>query len=89
MSEEKLLNIPIFQKYLQLDSVSGYVGRYRREALVGAVYRGGPADALVGTGQAEAEQPEEEYRTDETCHRDCHFVFLSLIHHHSPHIRIR
>ena len=74
---------------LQLDCVTGEVGRDLGEVLVGAVYRGGPADALVGTGQAEAEQPEEEYRTDETCHRDCHFVFQSLNHHHSPHIRIR
>ena len=85
MSEEKLLNIPIFQKYLQLDSVSGYVGRYRREALVGAVYRGGAAATFIRTaGSSLADQKEDQKNTSQAsseAHHDCcHFLSLTGLH---------
>ena len=85
MREEKLLNIPIFQKYLQLDSVSGYVGRYRREALVGAVYRGGAAATFIRTaGSSLADQEEDQKNTSQAsseAHHDCcHFLSLTGLH---------
>ena len=74
MREEKLLNISIFQNYLQLDSVSGYVGRDSGEALVGAVYRGGPAATFLWTAGSQADQEEEDKNTSQAsseAHRDC------------------
>ena len=79
MSEEKLLNIPIFQKYLQLDSVSGNVCRYGGETLVGTVDRRGPAATFLRTAGSQADEEEEKNtsQTSSEAHRDCHLLSLA------------
>ena len=66
--------------YLQLDGVSGYVGRYRGEALLGAVYRGGPADTFLRTAGSSLADQEEDKNTSQAsseAHRDCHLLSLA------------
>ena len=60
--------------YLQLDSVSGYVGRDSGEALVGAVYRGGPAATFLWAAGSQADQEKEKNTSQASseAHRDCH-----------------
>ena len=62
-----------WKHYLQLDGVSGYVGRDRGEALVGAVYRGGPAATFLWTAGSQADEEEDKNtsQTSSEAHRDC------------------
>ena len=66
--------------YLQLDSVSGYVGRDSGEALVGAVYRGGPAATFLWAAGSQADQEKEKNTSQASseAHRDCHLLSLGV-----------